>query len=253
MGPGLATRAPTARGSPGAATSGHPGASGGCGAGLRGGPDRCPTQAGERAPRPAAPADRPPGDSQRGARYRARPHAWGSSLEPEQGWPPIVQMSKMRPSRAETVGQGALGRSSQFSTLHFPRMAPGLEGLGNPRPRLGQRPVPPPAPTAAGWRRAAAARWQGYCTAAPARSPAGPGGTEAGTWAPAQLWGHGAVGGSLHTPLLELREEWCPGADRVRSEGPLQPTPSLCLSRTVSLQASGHSHPVVWKVSVPLT
>lgn len=160
--------------------------------------------------------------------------------------PAIVQVSKMRPRRAKTVGP-----SSRFSALCFPGMAPALEGLGTPVHRQAQRLLPPPAPAASGWKRAAGAHWQGYRTAAPGRSPAGPGGTGAATWAPTE-GGPGAGVGGLHTgrvsfiPLPQQGEEWCPEADaaahRVKSKGP-SPHPSLCT--TVSLQASGHSHPVV--------
>lgn len=170
--------------------------------------------------------------------------------------PAIVQVSKMRPRRAERVGP-----SSWLSALCFSGMAPALEGLGAPGHRQAQRLLPPPGPAASGWRRAAGARWQGCCTAAPGRSPAGPGSTGAATWAPTQ-GGPGAGVGGLHTgrvsfiPLPQQGEEWCPGADaaahRVKSKG-LSPHPSLCLCTTVSLQASGHSRPVVWKAPLPMT
>lgn len=50
---------PITGGSPGTAMSGHPKYSGGCGAGLPGGPGRTPSEAGRWAPRAAAPADTP--------------------------------------------------------------------------------------------------------------------------------------------------------------------------------------------------
>lgn len=149
-----------------------------------------------------------------------------------------------------------MGPSSQFSALCFPGMAPAREGLGATSHRQAQRLSPAPGHAASGWRRAADARWRGYCTVVPGRSPAGPGGTRAArTWAPTRQ-GHGAGEGGLHTALPELREEWCPGAEagahRVKSKG-LNPHPSRCLSTTVSLQATGHSHPGVRKAPLPMT